>query len=82
LLLLPLPLQSGPPDVWLQLRQLLVQGSRDGACLRPLLDEQQQANARQQQQLQEAQDTIAQLQAELAGIKQQQQQPQQYANQA
>jgi molecular chaperone GrpE (heat shock protein) len=63
--------------VSLQLRQLLAHGSRDGACLRPLLDEQQQANALQQQQVQEAQqqlqqaqDTIAHLQAQLANARQ------------
>lgn len=81
-----LPLQCCPPDVWLQLRQLLEQHSTDGAYLRKLMDEQRQAAAQQQeqlqqaqqqlqeaqQQLQQAQDTIAELQAQLAGGGQQQ----------
>jgi hypothetical protein len=58
-------LQAQPPDVWQQLKQVLAQHSVHGPCLRPLLDELQQAHARQQEQLQQARQTIAQLEAQL-----------------
>ncbi|WIA33123.1 hypothetical protein OEZ86_006275 [Tetradesmus obliquus] len=64
--------QCRPLNVWQQLKQLLTQHSTDGACLRKLLGKQQKAAAQQLLQLQQAQDTIARLQSQLAGGGQQQ----------